>query len=78
MFRRGAPAQPPLREALSLVIAALGARPRPEQGLLIAKPLYDALGGHRESADDPETELLRRIGRRRLATLASSAFQART
>jgi len=77
VFRRGAPAQPALREALSLVIAALGSRPRPEQGLLIAKPLYDALGGHTESSADPETELLRRIGRRRIATLSSSAFQTR-
>lgn len=74
VFRRGAPAQPALREALSLVVAALGARPRPEQGLLIGKHQYDALGGHRESAADPEAELLRRIGGRRIARLASSAW----
>jgi hypothetical protein len=75
VFRRGASAQPALREALSLFIAALiGGRPSPEQGLLIAKPLYDALGGHQEDAADPEAELIRRIGRHRLATLSSSAF----
>jgi len=77
VFRRGTPAQPALREALSLVVAALGARPRPEQGLLIAKPFYDALGGHRDNTADPEAELIRRIGRRRIATLASGAFALR-
>ena len=78
VFRRGAAAQPALREALSLLVAALGARPRPEQGLLIAKPLYDALGGHSERAADPETELIRRIGRRRIVMLAATAFSADT
>lgn len=74
VFRRGMPAQPALREALSLLFAALLGGPRPEQGLVIAKPLYDALGGHSEAATDPEAELIRRIGRRRIATLGSSAF----
>ena len=37
VFRRGAPIQSGLRDALSLLATALGARPRPEQGLLIAK-----------------------------------------
>ena len=32
----------------------LGALPRPEQGLLIAKQFYDTLGGHSERAADPE------------------------
>jgi glycosyltransferase involved in cell wall biosynthesis len=73
VFRRRAAAQPGLREAMSLVMAALGARPRPEQGLIITKRLYDALGGHPERAADPETDLLRRIGRRRLVRLASAA-----
>ncbi|MBV9262153.1 MAG: glycosyl transferase [Pseudolabrys sp.] len=37
-------------------------RPRPEQGLLIARSHYDAIGGHR---DRPKTEidLMRRAGR---------------
>jgi len=77
-FRRGAPAQPALRDALSLVAAAiLGGRPRPEQGLIIARRFYDELGGHAEAAADPEADLLRRIGRRRIARLASIAAVAR-
>jgi glycosyltransferase involved in cell wall biosynthesis len=75
-FRRGAPAQPALRDALSLFAAALGARPRPEQGLIVAKHFYEEIGGHAERAADPEAELIRRIGRRRIARLASIAFPA--
>ena len=71
--RRGAPVQPALREALSLLTTALGARPRPEQGLLISHRFYDALGGHSERGGDSETDLLRRIGRRRIVTLSSVA-----
>ena len=52
----------------------LGAPPRPEQGLLIAKHLYDTVGGHSERAGDPEHDLLRRIGRRRIVKLATQAF----
>jgi hypothetical protein len=76
VFRRGAPMQSGLRDTLSLLAAALGARPRPEQGLLIAKEFYAALGGHRESAADAETDLIRRIGRRRLVRLPSIAYSA--
>jgi glycosyltransferase involved in cell wall biosynthesis len=72
-FRRGAPAQPALREALSLLAAALGSRPRPEQGLIIAKRFYEEIGGHAEAAAAPEADLIRRIGRRRIARLASIA-----
>ena len=46
VFRRGDPARAGLRDALSLLAATLGKRPSPEQGLLIAKPLYTSLGGH--------------------------------
>jgi hypothetical protein len=76
VFRRGAPVQAALSEALSLVAAALGARPRPQQGLLISKQFYTALGGHSEKAADPETDLIRRIGRRRIVMLPASAFDA--
>jgi glycosyltransferase involved in cell wall biosynthesis len=71
-FRRGRAAQPALWEMLSLLAAAAGALPRPEQGLLIAHAFYDELGGHSDGAD-PETELIRRIGRRRITTLAIGA-----
>lgn len=74
VFRRGTSAQAPLLQALSLVAAALGGGPRAEQGLLIAKRYYDRLGGHSERAADPESDLNRRIGRRRLTTLAAAAF----
>ncbi len=77
VFRRGAPAQPAMREAVSLLTAALGARPRPEQGLLISRQFYDAVGGHSEPAADPETDLIRRIGRQRIVTLSASASAAR-
>ena len=49
-----------------------GFLPSPRQGLIIGKPFYDTLGGHRGEAADPETDLLRRIGRRRLRTLRSA------
>ena len=76
VFRRGAPMQSGLRDALSLLASALGARPRPEQGLLIAKEFYSALGGHSETAADAETDLFRRIGRRRIVRLPSIAYSA--
>ena len=76
VFRRGAPMQSGLCDALSLLAAALGTRPRPEQGLLIAKDFYAALGGHSETAADAETDLIRRIGRRRIVRLPSIAYSA--
>lgn len=76
VFRRGAAAPSPLRDALAQALAALGARPRPEQGLLIARRFYDALGGHRAGAAEPERELIRRIGRRRIARLGATAHAA--
>lgn len=77
VFRRGAPARAGLREALSLLAAVLGSRPSPEQGLLIAKPFYMALSGHSETAADPEADLIRRIGRRRLVILPTAAYRTR-
>jgi glycosyltransferase involved in cell wall biosynthesis len=78
VFRRATPAQSGLREALSALVAALGGRPRPEQGLLINADFYRASGGHAARAADPETDLLRRIGRHRIATLSTRAFPANT
>ncbi len=74
VFRHSAPSQSVWREMLSLMGAAFGAGPRADQGLVIAKQFYAALGGHSEQASNPESELLRRIGRRRIATLSTSAF----
>jgi len=73
VFRRGVPTQTVLRELRTLLAGALGALPRPEQGLLMTRAFYDELGGHAEDAADPERDLIRRIGRRRLVTLAAAA-----
>jgi glycosyltransferase involved in cell wall biosynthesis len=77
VFRRAAPVQSAMRELLWLVTAAFGRGPRPEQGLLIAKQFYNAIGGHSERTGDPETDLIRRIGRHRIVTLSTGAFAAR-
>jgi glycosyltransferase involved in cell wall biosynthesis len=74
VFRRARLAQSAVGELASLITAALGALPRPEQGLLIAKAFYDALGGHSADAADAEAELVRRVGRRRIARLSTNAF----
>jgi hypothetical protein len=65
-----------LIEALALMIAALGAQPHPSQGLLISKMHYDALGGHRPDSSNTETDLIRRLGRRRIVLLRSSVTTA--
>lgn len=76
VFRRGAAAPSPLRDALVQALAALGAKARPGQGLLISRHFYDALGGHRAGAAEPEADLIRRIGRNRIARLATAAVSA--
>jgi len=63
-----------LAEGLTLIITALGGRARPQQGLLISKSFYERLGGHRGEDADPETSLLRRLGRRRIVLLRSRAM----
>jgi len=72
---RGASAlfRPLLAEAFDLLRAALGARPNASQGLLIAASFYAALGGHRE-VDDPEADLIPRLGRRRIVLLRTSVY----
>jgi hypothetical protein len=74
VFRRSAPGQSALRELASLATAALGALPSPGQGLVIPKDFYEALGGHSETAADPEADLLRRIGCRRIVRFTTGAF----
>ena len=58
-------------EALSCCARALGAGPSAEQGLLIAKALYDAVGRPpRRRRASPSATSSRRIGRRRIVTAA--------
>ena len=64
--------RPGLSELIALLWVALGGGARPEQGLLIARRFYDAVGGHPEH-DDAEAALLRRLGRPRIAMLPSGA-----
>jgi glycosyltransferase involved in cell wall biosynthesis len=52
---------------------AFGALPDPRQGLIIRKSFYRERGGHRHEAADPEHDMLRRVGRRRLVTLRATA-----
>jgi hypothetical protein len=64
--------RPGLAELVTLVRVTLGGGAKPEQGLLIARTHYDRIGGHPDGAD-AEAAILRRIGRRRLAMLATGA-----
>ena len=59
-------------EALTMLGAALS-KPRPDQGLIIFKRLYDRIGGHNDGAADPERDLLARLGRRRIVRLRNAA-----
>lgn len=63
-----------IREALALVSASLLGNLHPDRGLVVHKRLYQQLGGHRADADDPEQDLLRRIGKARIATLRCGAW----
>ena len=67
-----------VREALSLLAAALGARRGPNKACSSPSRSTTRLGGHSERAADPETDLIRRIGRRRIATAHSAAAFQRT
>lgn len=58
-----------------LIRGLFAARPDTKQGLVIRKALYAELGGHRTEAADPEYDLLRRIGRSRLAVLRTTVSQ---
>ncbi|MFD1333045.1 glycosyltransferase [Methylopila musalis] len=58
--------------------ASLSGLPQPEQGLLIHKSFYQALGGMRSLPAMTEADLLRRIGRRRLVRLRSLALAPAT
>jgi len=75
--RRSSSFRPTVVEALALLYAAVLARPGADQGLLIAKSLYDRLGGHRADPDAPERDLLHRLGRRRTVLLRAGVLTAR-
>jgi glycosyltransferase involved in cell wall biosynthesis len=62
-----------LRQGLSMIKATLAGRASADQGLLISKRIYEELGAHRNNVGDPEIELLRRLGRSRIALLRSGA-----
>jgi glycosyltransferase involved in cell wall biosynthesis len=60
--------KPRLAEAAAAARLVVIGRPRPEQGLLIARRFYDQLGGHKNGKKAHEP-LFARIGRRRMVTL---------
>lgn len=64
--------RPAMAEVLALLRVIAGGGPRPEQGLLIARRFYDALGGHPDSAA-PEAAMLKKLGRRRVIMLTAGA-----
>jgi hypothetical protein len=65
------PGQSVASQALALLREAVQLTPSPEQGLIISRQFYESVGRHRPQAGDPETDLLRRIGRGRLVRLRS-------
>ena len=62
-----------LLERLVALRCRLFALPYGDQGLLIHRSLYEALGGYRPLPMMEDVDLVRRIGRRRLAYLRTSA-----
>jgi glycosyltransferase involved in cell wall biosynthesis len=74
-------AEPGLRaraaEAAASFRTRLFAAPYGEQGLLLSRDLYRALGGHRDLAAMADVDLARRIGQRRLTLLRGHALAQR-
>ena len=64
--------RPGLSEIIAMLRVTFGGSPKPEQGLVITRRFYDALGGHDGHAE-AEAAMLRKIGRRRIAMLAAAA-----
>lgn len=74
VFRAGSTpsAQPGFADVIALFRAVIaGKRPSPDQGLVISRDLYEAIGGHAANAD-AEAALLVRLGRK-IAQLGASA-----
>lgn len=63
-----------IAERLAGVSRLLTGLPRPEQGLLIHKGLYERTGGFRSLAALAEADFIRRLGPRRLVRLRSRAL----
>jgi glycosyltransferase involved in cell wall biosynthesis len=71
-FRPAVDGMPSLSgQFLQLLRQAWSGGPKPGHGLLVAKIIYEQLGGHVADSGDPEAALLRKIGRRRIAVLRS-------
>jgi glycosyltransferase involved in cell wall biosynthesis len=68
--------RPGLSEIVAMLRVTFGGTPKPEQGLVIARRFYDALGGHDRNAD-AEAAMLRRLGRRRIAMLPAGTAAPR-
>lgn len=67
-----ASAQPGLSDVIALARAVFaGRKPSPDQGLVVFRSLYDAIGGHPAHAD-AEARLLDRLGRK-VALLGAAA-----
>jgi glycosyltransferase involved in cell wall biosynthesis len=64
--------RPAVTDALGLLWTALAGKADPRRGLLIAKSLYEAMEGHRD-VPQPERDLVRRLGRRRIVLLRCGA-----
>jgi glycosyltransferase involved in cell wall biosynthesis len=63
----------PFTDMMMILAMAVGARPRSDQGLLIARSFYEALGGHRADGAHPERDFIRQLGRRQIVMLGSGA-----
>jgi hypothetical protein len=64
---------PRLLEALVVLRMALLKLPYGDQGLLIPRPLYNEIGGYTPMPLMEDVDIVRRLGRRRLALLRSRA-----
>jgi len=63
-------------ELMALLRTSFGAKPKPDQGLMIHNRLYASIGGHRDVAE-PEADLISRLGRRRIVLLRAGVIKAR-
>src|SRR5262249_8098864 len=75
VFRRAQPdgAEPLARQLFGVIAGALRG-PHPDQGLLVSRQGSRRVAGPRAEAADPERDLLRRLGRRRIVTLRTAAI----